>query len=177
MTGIAQTHLYYNYEKYPLSPLKPRGLVLLSWHVPYNWGSDDLTDDLLWRHRHMSQPLAIVTSQWPIVPTGIYGRMMLRSARVKVIAINCDFIFVFGSPCFNTGITSFYNIINRQLDSIIQNPSLGHANLKITYPKRYNSIAYNRSNMSYALALFRTACSQKSNNSLIPKHISINILE
>ena len=31
------------------------------------------TDGLLWRHRHMGQPLAIVTSQWPIVPTGIYG--------------------------------------------------------------------------------------------------------
>ena len=29
----------YNYEKYPLSPLKPRGLAPLSWHVPYNWGS------------------------------------------------------------------------------------------------------------------------------------------
>ena len=44
-------------------------------------------DGVLWRHRHMGQPLAIVTSQWPIVPTGIYRRMMLRSARVKVIAI------------------------------------------------------------------------------------------
>ena len=32
-------YLYHNYEKYPLSPLKPRGLALLSWHVPYNWGS------------------------------------------------------------------------------------------------------------------------------------------
>ena len=43
-------------------------------------------DGLLWRHRHMGQPLAIVTSQWSIVPTGIYGRMMLRSTRVKGIA-------------------------------------------------------------------------------------------
>ena len=34
---------------------------------------------LLWRHRHMGQPLAILTSPWPIVPTGIYGRMMLRT--------------------------------------------------------------------------------------------------
>ena len=42
-------------------------------------------DGLLWRHRHMGQPLAIVTSQWSIVPTGIYGRMMLRSTRVKGI--------------------------------------------------------------------------------------------
>ena len=32
-------YLYYDYEKYPLSPLKPRGLALLSWYVPYNWGS------------------------------------------------------------------------------------------------------------------------------------------
>ena len=30
---------------------------------------------LSWRHRHMGQPLAIVTSQWSIVPTGIYGCM------------------------------------------------------------------------------------------------------
>ena len=38
---------------------------------------------------NMGQPLpiAIVTSQWPIVPTGIYGRMILRSARVEGIAI------------------------------------------------------------------------------------------
>ena len=36
---LNQLYLYYNCEKYPLSPLKPRGLVLLSWHVPYNWGS------------------------------------------------------------------------------------------------------------------------------------------
>ena len=42
-------------------------------------------DGLLWRHRHMGQPLAIVTSQWSIVPTGIYGRMMLRSTWVKGI--------------------------------------------------------------------------------------------
>ena len=32
-----QTNLYYNCKKYPLSPLKPRGLALISWHVPYNW--------------------------------------------------------------------------------------------------------------------------------------------
>ena len=38
----------------------------------------------------MGQPLSIVTSQWPIVPTGIYGRMMLRSARVEGIAITCE---------------------------------------------------------------------------------------
>ena len=38
----------------------------------------------------MGQPLAIVTSQWPVVPTGIYGRMMLRSARVKGTAITCE---------------------------------------------------------------------------------------
>ena len=42
-------------------------------------------------------PIAIVTSQWPIVSTGMYGRMILRSARVEGIAIthNClvhDFI-------------------------------------------------------------------------------------
>ena len=47
-------------------------------------------DGLLWRHRHMGQTLAIVTSQWPIVPTGIYGRMKLSSARVKGIAITCE---------------------------------------------------------------------------------------
>ena len=62
-------------------------------------------DGLLWRHRHMGQPLTIVTSQWPIVSTGIYGRMMLRSARVEGIAITCLFtlLIIFGLPCFNTG--------------------------------------------------------------------------
>ena len=40
----------------------------------------------MWRHRHMGQPVAIVTSQWSIVPTGNYGLMMLRSTRVKGIA-------------------------------------------------------------------------------------------
>ena len=44
----------------------------------------------------MGQPLAIVTSQWPIVPMGIYGHMTLRSARVKVIVITCNFLFIFG---------------------------------------------------------------------------------
>ena len=39
---------------------------------------------------HMGQSLAIVTSQWPIVPTGIYGHMMLRSAPVEGIAITCE---------------------------------------------------------------------------------------
>ena len=45
---------------------------------------------------------------------------------------------------FITGIphTYFYNIINRQFGSITRNPSVGHANLKMTYPERYNSIAY-----------------------------------
>ena len=38
----------------------------------------------------MGQLLAIVTSQWSIVPPGIYGRMMLRSTRVKGIAITCE---------------------------------------------------------------------------------------
>ena len=41
----------------------------------------------MWRYRHMGHPLAIVTSQWSIVPTGIYGRMMSRSTQVKGIAI------------------------------------------------------------------------------------------
>ena len=45
---------------------------------------------LLWRHRHMGLSLTIVTSQWPIVPTGIYGRIMLRSARVKGIVITSE---------------------------------------------------------------------------------------
>ena len=114
-------NLYCNCDKYPLSPLKPRGLALLSRHVPYNWGSQNsvhqsftrfltlnwrkstfyrppgadiisksTADGLLWRHRHMGQPLAIVTSQWSIFPTGIYGRMMLRWTQVKGIAITCE---------------------------------------------------------------------------------------
>ena len=130
-------YLYYNCEKYPLSPLKPRGLALLSWHVPYNWDSGNLVHPsftwflslnwhkstfycsrmpilfqnltavgLLWRHRHMGQPLAIVTSQWSIVPTGIYGRMMLRSAWFKgILGLTSlfTFLFIFGPQCFNTG--------------------------------------------------------------------------
>ena len=117
-------NLCYNYEKYPLSPLKPRGLALLSWHVPYNWGSGNsvhqsftwllplywrkstfycsrvpiffskLTADcLLWRHIHMGQPLAIVTSQWPIVP-----RVSMDTWTPLF-----TFLFIFGPPCFNTG--------------------------------------------------------------------------
>ena len=31
----------------------------------------------------MGKPLAIVTSQWPIVPTGINGRMMLGRRTVS----------------------------------------------------------------------------------------------
>ena len=45
------THIYicYNYEKYPLSPLKPRGLELLSWHVPYNWSSgNSVQQSFIW---------------------------------------------------------------------------------------------------------------------------------
>ena len=61
---------------------------------------------LLWRHRDMGQPLAIVTSQWSIVPTGIYGRMMLRSAWFKgILGLTSlfTFLFIFGPQCFNTG--------------------------------------------------------------------------
>ena len=113
-------YLYYNCEKYPLSPLKPRGLAFL--HDTYltievqgirctnhlhdscpltdvnphftapgcRYFSKLTADGLLWRHRHMGQTLAIVTSQWPTVPTGIYGRTMLMSARVKGIAITYE---------------------------------------------------------------------------------------
>ena len=68
-------------------------------------------DGLLWRHRHMGQPLVIVTSQWSIVLTGIYGRMMLRSRRVKgILGLTSlfTFLFIFGPPYFNTGIASTY---------------------------------------------------------------------
>ena len=125
-------HLYHNCEKYPLSPLKPRGLALLSWHVLYHWGSgntvhpsftqflslnwrkstfycsrvpisfQNLTaDGLLWRHRHMGQPLAIVTSQWSILFPRVsmdawcWGRRELKGF--------FTFLFIFGPPCFNMG--------------------------------------------------------------------------
>ena len=39
--------------------------------------------DLLCRHRYVSGPLAIVTSQWPIVPMGFYRRMALRSTSLR----------------------------------------------------------------------------------------------
>ena len=57
----------------------------------------------MWRHRHMGQPLATVTTQWPIVPTGIYGRMMLRLARVQVIAITLRFPLHFRTPVYQHG--------------------------------------------------------------------------
>ena len=45
-------------------------------------------------------PIAIVTSQWPIVPTGIYGRMILRSARVEGIAITLScLVYMTSSLC------------------------------------------------------------------------------
>ena len=62
--------------------------LLMKIHILPLPGADIISkltaDGLLWRHKHMGQPLAIVTSQWPIVPTGIYGRMMLRSAHFLV---------------------------------------------------------------------------------------------
>ena len=56
MFQLYKDYLYYNYEKYPLSPLKPRSLALLSWHVPYNWGSGNLVH----QHLHDSCPLTDV---------------------------------------------------------------------------------------------------------------------
>ena len=41
----------------------------------------------IYKHGPAATDIATVTSQWPIVPTGIYGRMILRSARVEGIAI------------------------------------------------------------------------------------------
>ena len=74
--GIRCTkHLH---DSCPLTDVNP--------HFTANIISKLTADGLLWRHRHMGQPLAIVTSQWSIVPTGFYGRMMLRSTRVKGIA-------------------------------------------------------------------------------------------
>ena len=85
-------YLYYNYEKYPLSPLKPRSLALIEqyppnisdpvysvhqsfmWFLWLHWRKSTFypvttpNDDLLWRHRYKSRSPAIVTSQWPIVP-------------------------------------------------------------------------------------------------------------
>ena len=90
-----------------------------TWFMSLNWRKSTLyrsrvpmlfqnltADGLMWFHWHMGQPLAIVTSQWPIVPTGIYGRMMLRSTRVKGIhglTSLFTFLFIFGPPCFSTG--------------------------------------------------------------------------
>ena len=131
-------HLYHNCKKYPLSPLKPRGLALLSLHVLYHWGSGNSVhpsftqfQSLNWRKSTFNcsrvpilfQTLTadawpIVTSsthgpavgycdtsQWSIVPTGIYGRMMLRSTRVKRIL--CLLSSSFSDPHVSTrGIAS-----------------------------------------------------------------------
>ena len=84
-------NLYYNYERYPLSPLwrslnniYPIFLTPCIRCTNYLCGFCDLTDvhphfipsllrmiqnvDLLWRHLYKSRSPAIVTSQWPIVP-------------------------------------------------------------------------------------------------------------
>ena len=70
--------------------LRPIGLSPGSWQTSLGLGSmSRYSAQILICITNMGQPLpiAIVTSQWPIVPTGIYGRMILRSARVEGIAI------------------------------------------------------------------------------------------
>ena len=77
-------NLYFSYEKYPLSPLKPRGLALLSWHVPYNWGSGNSVHQsftwflsLNWRKSTFSAPgcryYFKINSWWPIVTSSTHG--------------------------------------------------------------------------------------------------------
>ena len=54
----------------------------------------------------MGQPLAIVTSQWPIVPKGIYVEVGVLLGLTSLFT----FFFIFGPPCFNTGIASSYEL-------------------------------------------------------------------
>ena len=95
-------NLIHNCEKYPLSPPKPRCLALIEQYISgsvysvqrsFLWHS--LTDvnphlippalpmiskyDLLWRHRYMSRQLAIVTSQWPIIPPLVLWTLSYRN--------------------------------------------------------------------------------------------------
>ena len=87
-------YLYYNHEKYPLSPLKPRGLALLSWHVRYNWGSGNSVHPsftwfphLNWRKSTFHRTRVPISFQ-NLTPDGLLWRhrhMCQRLAMVTVI--------------------------------------------------------------------------------------------
>ena len=79
-------NLYYNCKKYLQSPLKPRGLALLSWHVPYNWGSGNSVHQSFtwflsltgnWRkstfYRSRCRYHFKINSWWPIVTSSTHG--------------------------------------------------------------------------------------------------------
>ena len=111
-------HLLYNCEKYPLFPLKPmcwRSLnnahqtflapCIRCIDNPYDsCGLSDINRilsrhcsrwfqnvDLLWRHRYMCRPLAIVMPQWQILlfPRGCYGRFLITMALGSVLEGIC----------------------------------------------------------------------------------------
>ena len=130
----------YNYEKYPLSPLKPKILALIEQYLPNIsdtvYSVHQSTDvnphfipsrlrmiqnvDLLWRHRYKSRSPAIVTSQWPIVPTWLLWTLQwnrkFTTAQWSTENTSCfNFFSIFFKfcdpppppppppPCFNTG--------------------------------------------------------------------------
>ena len=108
-------HLYYNYEIYPLSPLKPRSLALIEQYLPNI--SDPVSSVhqsfmwflwLNWRKSTFYPVTAPNDSKcWPIVTSSIQ----------EPVASNCDvtmtdcsrvvamdaFLAYFVTPCFNTG--------------------------------------------------------------------------
>ena len=107
--GIRCTH--HLHDSCPLTDINPH---FTAPPVPILF--QNLTADcLLWRHRHVGQPLANVTSQWSIVPMGIYGRMMLSSTRVKgILGLTSlfTFLFIFGPRVSTRGIATVKPVYN-----------------------------------------------------------------
>ena len=112
---INQHYLYYNCEKYPLSPLKPRSLAFIEQYLPnisdpvysvhqsfmwflwLNWRKSHFIPsllqmiqnvDLLWCHRYTRagcQPLWRHNDR--LFPHGFYGHFIINSQGLNVCAI------------------------------------------------------------------------------------------
>ena len=108
---LSSCDLYYNYEKYPLSPLKPRSIALIEQYLPnssdpvysvhqsfmwflwLNWRKSTFyrvtapNDSKCWPIVKSRSP-AIVTSQWPIVPAWLL--CTLSSMMLRKVILFCD---------------------------------------------------------------------------------------
>ena len=118
-------NLYYNYEKYPLSPLKPRSLVLIEQYLP------NISDPgysvhwsfmwFLWLNWHKSTFYPVNAPNdskcWPIVTSSIQepvasncdvtmtdcSLVVARDAFVALISLLKLFLFYFVTPVFQPG--------------------------------------------------------------------------